>query len=39
MKETYQKTIEEIYSEYQTSKEGLFDKEAKDVLAYLEKMF
>lgn len=29
MKETYQKTIEEIYSEYQTSKEGLFDKEAE----------
>lgn len=28
MKETYQKTIEEIYSEYQTSKEGLSDKEA-----------
>ena len=29
MKETYQKTIEEIYSEYQTSKEGLSDKEAE----------
>lgn len=29
MKETYQKTIEEIYSEYQTSKEGLLDKEAE----------
>ena len=29
MKETYQKTIEEIYSEYQSSKEGLFDKEAE----------
>lgn len=28
MKETYQKTIEEIYSEYQTNKEGLSDKEA-----------
>ena len=29
MKETYQKTIEEIYSEYQTNKEGLSDKEAE----------
>lgn len=29
MKETYQKTIEEIYSEYQTNKDGLFDKEAE----------
>lgn len=29
MKETYQKTIEEIYSEYQTNKDGLSDKEAE----------
>lgn len=29
MKEAYQKTIEEIYSEYQTNKEGLSDKEAE----------
>ena len=29
MKETYQKTIEEIYSEYQTNKDGLLDKEAE----------
>ena len=28
MKEVYQKTIEEIYKEYKTSKEGLSDKEA-----------
>ena len=37
MKETYQKTIEEIYSEYQTSKEGLFDKEAERRLALFGK--
>ena len=29
MKEAYQKTIEEIYSEYQTNKDGLSDKEAE----------
>lgn len=37
MKETYQKTIEEIYSEYQTSKEGLSDKEAERRLGLFEK--
>lgn len=37
MKETYQKTIEEIYSEYQTSKEGLFDKEAERRLSLFGK--
>lgn len=37
MKETYQKTIEEIYSEYQTSKEGLSDKEAERRLSLFGK--
>ena len=41
MKETYQKTIEEIYSEYQTNKDGLSDKEAERRLGLfdVEKMF
>lgn len=37
MKEAYQKTIEEIYSEYQTSKEGLSDKEAERRLSLFGK--
>lgn len=37
MKETYQKTIEEIYSEYQTNKDGLSDKEAERRLGLIWK--